>query len=145
MLSSNALKYNITVTRSIYGGATVFMLYFLMIASAWFLFDFTFWAVIILLIIAIYGAKKVYLKSYQLILSDCGNIKLLDQNGEVQEGEVSEGSFYNSLFISLQISGKKSLYNPCEKRKKSIVVIYKDSISVADFCFLARFINFGRG
>lgn len=145
MLSSNALKYNITVGTSLYGGVTVFLLYFVTIVSAWLLFEFALGAVLILLIIAIYGAKKAYLKSYQLILSDNGKTKLLDQNGEITEGELSEASFYNGLFISLQISATKSLYHPCKKRKKSRVVIYKDSISEADFCLLARFINFGRG
>lgn len=144
MLSSNALKYNITVKPSVYGGVAVFSLYFLMIVCAFLLFDFTFFSVSALLLIAVYGAKKVYQQNYQLILSDTGNIKLSDLNGEITEGKISNHSFYNGLFISLQINESSTIYCSTARRKKLITVIYKDSISDADFCLLARIIHSGR-
>jgi len=142
MLSANALKYNIIVKSSIYGGLTVFFLYFFIIVCAQLLFGFTFFSLFILLIIALYGGKKVYQQNYQLMLSDNGKVKLLAHNGEVTEGVISQRSFYNGLFISLQINESQAVCSALAKRKKSILVIYQDSVSDADFHLLARIIHF---
>ena len=144
MLSSNALKYNIVVKPSVYGGLTVFFLYFLMIVSVLVLFDFTLFTVLPLLLIAVYGGKKAYQQNYHLMLSDAGKVKLLAHNGEVTEGEISSRSFYNGLFLSLQINESQDFYDLAKKRKKLIIVIYKDSICDADFRLLARILHSGR-
>lgn len=146
MLSSSTLKYNITVTRSLYAAVFVFTLYcsvillLLLIFSASWL---TFPLFVFLLALAFYGGGKAYRQRYQLKLSDSGRVEV-SANGEVINGVVSAASFYNALFLSLHLKNNPYDFSTPSNSKIFSIVIYRDAVSESEYRLLARLVNFGR-
>lgn len=150
MLSVNTLKHNITVHPSLYGGVTVFILYFLLILLSLLIVGvswLTFPLLIVLFASAVYGGKKASAQSYQLKVSDSGLLEVAFINGGVVSGQISCSSFYNSFFLCLRLlppsAENLSLCNR-ENIRKACIVIYRDAVSEAEYRLLARLINTGR-
>ena len=150
MLSANALKHNITVHTSIYGGVVVFILYFLLILLSVFILGVS-WStspfLIILFAIAVYGAKKAAAQSYQLKVSDSGKLEAGVINGCIVSAQISDSSFYNSFFLCLRLQNNPADISDMRHReniRKAFIVIYRDAVSEAEYRLLARLINTGR-
>ena len=146
MLSSNTLKYNITVTRSFYAAVFVFVLYCSVILLLLLIFSvswLTFPLFVFLLAVAVYGAEKAYRQRYQLKLSDSGLVEV-SADGEVINGVVSASSFYNALFLSLHLKNKANDFSKPGNSKTFSIVIYRDAVNESEYRLLARLINFGR-
>lgn len=146
MSSANTLKHKITVSCSFYGALFVFSLYLALIVLALLLFGIswlTFPIIIALLSLAGYGGGKQYLQQCQLQLSDSGLIEVVEKSGETISAEVSERSFYNSLFIALRLQHKRDdLYLIVRKKlPHNYLMIYRDAVSEPEYRFLARLIN----
>jgi len=150
MSYSSALKYNICVNTSIYGGVFVFTLYSSLILLLLLIVELTWLSIILslfLLVIAAYGGKQSYAQTYNIKVSDSGKIDLVFANKQSISGEISSSSFYNGfcLFIHLQIrptelSNLIIQQNPA----KRFVVIYKDAVKEEEYRLLARLIKIGR-
>lgn len=147
MSSSHALKYNIRVNTSIYGGVLVFFLYSSSILLLLLLFDLNWLTTIcsiILLVIAVYSGKNTHDQHYSLKLSDRGEVELILKNHNMLSGKISKASFYNGLCVYLYIQA-----NPVGSgltsngSSKKLVVIYKDAVTAEEYRLLARLINTG--
>lgn len=137
-------KYNIAVKRSFYAAVFVFALYCSVIISILFVFDvnwLTFPLYIVLLIIAIYSAKKAYQSKYYLIINEAGEIKVTE-SGKTVTGIVSASSFYNGLFIFLYLKNDPNDFSISNRNKKNKVVIYRDAVNESDYRLIARIVNF---
>jgi hypothetical protein len=150
MSSSHALKYNILINTSIYGGVFVFALYSIIILLVLLVFDLTWLTIvcsIILLIIAIFAGKNTYAQTYSLRLSDRGEVELILTDGIVMTGKISGASFYNGFCVYLYIQANptdlSNLLKPVKKSKK-LIVIYKDAVNTEQYRMLARLIHTGR-
>jgi len=150
MSYSSALKYNICVNTSIYGGVFVFTLYSSLILLLLLIVELTWLSIILslfLLVIAAYGGKQSYAQTYNIKVSDSGKIDLVFANKQSISGEISSSSFHNGfcLFIHLQIRPTK-LSNLIIQKKpaKRFVVIYKDAVKEEEYRLLARLIKIGR-
>jgi hypothetical protein len=147
MSSSHALKYNILINTSIYGGVFVFALYSIIILLVLLVFDLTWLTIvcsIILLIIAIFAGKNTYAQTYSLRLSDRGEVELILTDGAVIDGKISNASFYNSFCVYLYLeTNSTNLLKPVKKSKK-LIVIYKDAVNTEQYRMLARLIHTGR-
>jgi hypothetical protein len=146
MQSASTLKYRISVKRSVYAAILVFSLYssvilllLLTLGISWL----TFPVFVLMLIVAVYGARKAYQQSYLIKLSDTGQVEV-SENGELITGLVSTSSFYNGIFISLHIALNYNDFTISNHGKKFSVVIYRDAVSESEYRLLARVINFGR-
>jgi len=150
MSYSNALRYNISVTTSIYGGVFVFTLYFSLILLLLVMFGLTWLSLffsLVLLIIAAYAGKKSHQQTYNIKLSDTGQVEVVFSNQQLISGEISPSSFYNGfcIFLHLQRSpiGLPNLMIQSKPSKK-FFVIYKDAVKENEYRLLARTINIGR-
>lgn len=150
MSYSSALKYNICVSTSIYGGVFVFTLYSSLILLLLLVVELTWLSVILslfLLLIAAYAGKQSYTQTYNLKLSDTGKIEVIFANKELLCGEISAASFYNGfcLFIHLQ-SRSTDLSNLIIRKKpcKRFIVIYRDAVKEDEYRLLARLVKIGR-
>lgn len=146
MLSATTLTHNIYVKRSIYAGLVVFAFYsvailllLLFIGITWLTAALFF----VLFSLALYGARKAYLQTSALKLSDAGYIEV-NIKDELKVGFVSRASFYNGLFISLNIEPNKDDFLSGGDDKAFFIVIYRDAVSEREYRLLARMINFGR-
>ena len=150
MSYSSALKYNIFVNTSIYGGVFVFTLYSSLILSLLLVVELTWLSItlsIFLLGIAAYGGEKSYANTYIIKLSDTGKMEVIFANKQLIRGEIGTSSFYNGfcLFIHFQ-SRSTNLSNIITQKKpfKKFIVIYKDAVKEKEFRLLARLIKIGR-
>jgi hypothetical protein len=150
MSYSSALKYNIFVSTSIYGGVFVFTLYSSLILSLLLVVELTWLSItlsIFLLGIAAYGGKKSYANTYTIKLSDTGKLEVIFADKQLISGEIGTSSFYNGfcLFIHLQ-SRPTDLSNLITQKKpfKKFIVIYKDAVKEEEYRLLARLIKIGR-
>ncbi|MFT6927233.1 MAG: hypothetical protein ACJAZP_002863 [Psychromonas sp.] len=150
MSYSSALKYNIVVSTSLYGGVFVFTLYSSLILLLLLVVELTWLSIILsvfLVLIAAYGGKKAYAQTYQLKLSDTGKIDVVFANKQLLRGEISSSSFYNGfcLFVHLQ-SRPTDLSNLIIHKKpaKRFIVIYKDAVKEDEYRLLARLIKTGQ-
>lgn len=150
MSYSSALKYNICVNTSIYGGVFVFTLYSSLILLLLLIVELTWLSIILslfLLVIAAYGGKQTYGQTYNIKLSDTGKINVVLANKQLISGEISSSSFYNGfcLFIYLQ-SRPTDLSNLIIQKKPAerFIVIYKDAVKEDEYRLLARVIKIGR-
>jgi len=150
MSYSSALKYNICVSTSLYGGVFVFTLYSSLVFLLLLVVEFTWLSIVLsllLLVIAAYGGKKSYAQTYNIKLSDRGKIDLTFANKQPVSGEIGSSSFYNGfcLFIHLQ-SSPTDLSNLIIQKKpaKRFIVIYKDAVKEDEYRLLARLIKTGR-
>ncbi|WP_435236111.1 hypothetical protein ACR30L_00535 [Psychromonas sp. PT13] len=146
MLSATTLTHSFDVKPSIYAGIVVIGLYSLAIlilllftGITWL----TFPLFILLCGIAFYGAKKAYLQTSLLKVNDAGYVEV-EINGEVKSGLISRASYYNGLFISLNIEPNKDDFMQVTNGKSFFIVIYRDAVREFEYRFLARMINFGR-
>ncbi|HEY5716417.1 MAG TPA: protein YgfX [Psychromonas sp.] len=150
MPCSNALKYNISVTTSVYGGVVVFTLYFSLILFLQVIFELTWLSLIFslfLLIIALFAGKNAYARTYQIKLNDTGKVAVVDANKQVNRGEIGSSSFYNGFCVFIHLQGSASdLSGPTTQKKHpaKFIVIYKDAIKEDEYRLLARLINSGR-
>jgi hypothetical protein len=146
MQSATILKHSIHVKRSFYAGIVIFALYgsailllLLFVGVTWL----TSFLYFILLGIALFGVRKAYLQTSLLKLSDAGYVEI-EVNGKIKVGFVSCASFYNGLFISLNIEPSKDDFLQGASSKPYFIVIYRDAVSEFEYRLLARIINFGR-
>lgn len=150
MSYSNALKYNICVNTSLYGGVFVFTLYSSLILSLLLVVELTWLSIILalfLLLIAAYGGKSAYAQTYNIKLSDTGKIDVIFANKQLISGEISSSSFYNGfcLFIHLQSRATDLSSLILEKKPaKRFIVVYKDAVKEDEYRLLARLIKTGR-
>lgn len=149
MSCSSALKYNICVSTSIYGGVFVFTLYSSLILLFLIVVELTWLSLILslfLLMIAAYAGKKSHDQTYNLKLSDTGQVDVVFSNKQLMSGEISRSSFYNSfcLFIHLQsrATDLSNLITP-KKPTNKFIVIYKDAVQEDEYRLLARLIKIG--
>lgn len=151
MLSSNALKYNVTVNTSLYGGVFVFALYFSVILLASWVVGLSWLSApffVLLLIIAIYGGKKAHGQRYNLKFSDSGLVSFTSAHNDLIRAKISPSSFYNSFFLYIHLQNSPTdIYYFINNKKSdnSFVVIYRDAVSEEQYRLLARLINSGRG
>ena len=150
MSYSSALKYNIFVSTSLYGGVFVFTLYSSLILLLLLVIEVTSLSITLsffLLVIAAYGGKKSYAETYNIKLSDTGKIEVIFADKPLLSGEIGSSSFYNGfcLFIHLQ-SKPTDLSNLITQKKpfKKFIVIYKDAVKEDDYRLLARLIKIGQ-
>lgn len=144
MSSLNALKYKITIHRSYYAGAIIFLLYSTVLVATLFVTPFTVISSIFyisLLLIALYASKKAYLQSTQLMLSESGMVERVIGD-KPYYGKISRTSFYNGFVIFLILDINDSLF--IGNSHKQFITIYSDAISESDYRLLARLINSGR-
>ena len=144
MSSSSALKYNVTVSPSYYAGIVVFLLYIIVISFSLLLISFSIIACVlylILLFIASYAAYKAYLQKAELLLSESGLIESVVEEKRTS-GKIGLNSFYNGLFIFLQLDITDSVFT--KKSTKQFIFIYKDAVNEEQYRLLARLINSGR-
>ena len=150
MSYSNALKYNICVNTSLYGGVFVFTLYSSLILLLLLVVELTWLSIILalfLLLIAAYGGKSAYAQTYNIKLSDTGKIDVIFANKQLISGEISSSSFYNGfcLFIHLQSRATDLSSLILEKKPaKRFIVVYKDAVKEDEYRLLARLIKTGR-
>ncbi|WP_019616417.1 protein YgfX [Psychromonas ossibalaenae] len=150
MLSSSALKYNIVVSTSVYGGVFVFALYFSLILFILLFFEIIFLTVIfvvLLLVLAVYAAGKAYAQTFNLKVSDAGDIEVEFSDTEIRSARISNASFYNGFCIYLSLHSR-----PCDCLSvpdkagvfKTYIVIYRDAVTEKQYRLLARLVNIGR-
>lgn len=146
MQSATILKHSLHVKRSFYAGIVVFALYggaisllLLFIGITWL----TSPLFIVLFCVALYGARKAYLQTSLLTLSDVGYVEV-EVNGKLKVGFVSRTSFYNGFFISLHVEPNNDDFIKESSGKPFFIVIYRDAVSEFEYRLLARTINFGR-
>lgn len=144
MLSSNALKYKISVSPSYYAGIVISLLYLLLLLLSLMVVSLTimtlfFYAVLV--VFALYAGRKAYLQTDQLLLSESG---LVERNiGELcYSGKISPRSFYNGFFILLRLEMKEGVFTV--KNTTQFITVYKDAVSEEHYRLLARLINSGR-
>jgi len=146
MPSVITLIHSIDVKCSIYAGIVVIGLYAVAI-SILLLFTGITWltAPLFMLLwgIAFYGARKAYLQHSFLKLNDTGYIEV-EVNGEVKSGMISRASYYNGLFISLNIEPNADDFSQAANGKSFFIVVYRDAVREFEYRLLARMINFGR-
>lgn len=144
MSSLSALKYNISIRSSYYAGMVIFLLYSLVILLALFVAPLTNISLIfycLLLLVALYAARKAYLQHDELLLSESGQLER--RIGELRyHGQINAGSFYNGFFIFLKLDIKSAVFN--EKKSTQFITIYKDAVSEEQYRLLARLIHNGR-
>jgi len=146
MLSATTLTHSIYVKRSIYAGIVVFAFYSIAILLLLLFIGITWLTAALYFVlfgIALYGARKACLPISLLKLSDAGYIEV-EVKGELKVGFVSRSSFYNGLFISLNIEPNKDDFLSGGDDKAFFIVIYRDAVSEHEYRLLARMINFGR-
>jgi hypothetical protein len=150
MSYSSALKYNIFVSTSLYGGVFVFTLYSSLILLLLLVVELTWLSIILslfLLLIAAYGGKTSYAQTYTIKLSDTGKMEVVFADKQLISGEIGASSFYNGfcLFIHLQ-SRPIDLSNLIIQKKpsKRFIVIYKDAVKEDEYRLLARLIKIGQ-
>lgn len=144
MLSSNALKYKITISHSYYAGIVVFLLYSVVIILTWLVIPFTpisLFFYLLLFALALFSAKKVFLQQDELLISESGLVERAVADKRYY-GNISNGSFYNGFFIFLVLEVKSTVM--LDKKSNQFVTIYKDALSKEQFRLLARLINSGR-
>ncbi|MFT7052781.1 MAG: hypothetical protein ACJAU1_000331 [Psychromonas sp.] len=150
MSYSSALKYNICVNTSLYGGVFVFTLYSSLILLLLLVVELTWLSVILslfLLLIAAYGGRQSYAHTYNIKLSDTGKIDVIFANKQLLCGEISASSFYNGFCLCILLQSRptdlSNLIIP-QKPTKRFIVIYKDAVKEDEYRLLARLINIGR-
>ncbi len=150
MPSSIALKYNIVVNTSIYGGVFVFALYFFLILFILLFFEIVFLTLIfsvLLLVLAVYAAEKAYAQRYKLKVSDAGDIEVEFVDKEIISAQISSRSFYNGFCMYLSLHSKADdCFNVSDKADvfKTYIVIYRDAVTEEQYRLLARQVNIGR-
>lgn len=141
MSSLNALKYKITVNRSYYAGAVIFLLYCIVIVATLFVVPLTINTSIcylLLFLIALYAAKKAYLQSDLFLVSETGLVERVVAN-KTYYGKISSGSFYNGFFMLLILEMSDSIF--IKKSNKQFITLYNDAITASDYRLLARLIS----
>jgi len=150
MSYSSALKYNIVVSTSLYGGVFVFTLYSSLILLFLLVVELTWLSIILalfLLLIAAYGGKKAYAQTYNIKLSDTGKIDLSFANQQLISGEISSSSFYNGFCLLIHLQSRPTDLSSLileKKPAKRFIVIYKDAVKEDEYRLLARLIKTGR-
>lgn len=149
MSSSNALKYNISVTTSIYGGVVVFVLHFFLIVLFLAIFELTWLSAVfalLLLAIAIYQGQQSYAQTCTIRLNDAAQVEVVFANKQLVSAEIGQSSFYNGFFLCLHLQSRSNQLFPVTKHQKlpaKFIVIYKDAIKKEEYRLLARLINLG--
>ena len=141
MLSSNALKYKITVTPSYYAGVLIFLLYSLVISLSFFVIPISSISIIFFLILfflAFIAANKAYQQSFEFKLSESGEVER-EVAGKVYHGKISEDSFYNGFILFLKFAVDRNILSG--KKDKQLMIIYKDAVTEEQYRLLARVIN----
>jgi len=144
MQSVNTLKHNIIVRPSFYGATCAFILYSSVVIILLLIFNiswFTFPLYTLLLVTAVYGARKAYQAKFYIEVSESEQVKIIVKE-EVIRGLVSASSFYNGLFIFLSLKNDPRNFTNKSQSKKQIFVIYRDAVKESDYRLLARIINF---
>ncbi|MCP5077279.1 MAG: hypothetical protein GY951_04400 [Psychromonas sp.] len=141
MSSLSALKYKISVKRSYYAGVIIFLLYLSVILISYSIvaiYPLSLFLYLILILIALYAAKKSSGQQAELLLSESGLVERVVL-GKVCSGKIGQHSFYNGFFIFLQLDIQHSIFT--QKTTKQFITIYKDAISEEQYRLLARLIN----
>ncbi|WP_372882789.1 hypothetical protein [Psychromonas sp.] len=147
MSCSSALKYNISVSTSVYGGVTVFVLYFSLILFVLAIVGLTWLSLLFslcLLIIALYAGKSASAKTCEIKLSDTGKVAVVDAEQQLFSGELGPSSFYNSFCLFLHLQGSPGDFSELITKKKypaKFIVIYKDAVKADEYRLLARLIS----
>ncbi len=103
---------------------------------------FAYLLVIILFAIAYKMAFLTYLQTYQVEVSELGEISLSLESGRVIEGVISASSFYNGFCIFLKVKIDSSLLTfESQPKENGYLVIYRDSLSQEHYRLLARLIH----
>ncbi|WP_028864648.1 protein YgfX [Psychromonas aquimarina] len=149
MPSLSALKHNIAVNTSVYGGVFVFTLYFSLILFILLFFEIivvTLIFAVLLLMLAVYAAEKAYAQRYNLKVSDAGDIEVEFSDKEIISATISSASFYNSFCIYLSLHSKPdNCFTGLNRAKaKAYIVIYRDAVTEEQYRLLARLVNIGR-
>ncbi|MFT7423163.1 MAG: hypothetical protein ACI8UC_001233 [Psychromonas sp.] len=150
MSYSSALKYNIYVNTSIYGGVFVFTLYSSLILLLLLVVELTWLSIMLslfLLGIAAYGGKKSYADTYNIKLSDSGKMEVVFADKPLFSGEIGGSSFYNGFCLFLHLQSRPTDFSNLitqEKPFKKFIVIYKDAVKEDEYRLLARLIKIGQ-
>lgn len=140
----SALKYKITINRSYYAGAVIFLLYNIVIVISLLASPLSIIPSILhflLFLITLYATKKAYLQSNSFMLSESGLVERM-LNGKHYYGKITRGSFYNGFFVFLILEMTE---NPLMgKSNKQFITIYHDAVSEYHYRLLARLIISGR-
>ena len=89
---------------------------------------------------AAYAARLESIKTICFNINECGEITIHDAVLAVVEGQITQASFYNGLFIFIHIAHKKGLIEINNKRS-SRLVIFSDALNESDYRLIARLIN----
>jgi hypothetical protein len=111
MSYSSALKYNIFVSTSLYGGVFVFTLYSSLILLLLLVVELTWLSIILslfLLLIAAYGGKTSYAQTYTIKLSDTGKMEVVFADKQLISGEIGASSFYNGFCLFIHSFAKQT-------------------------------------
>ncbi|PKH01757.1 hypothetical protein CXF72_15010 [Psychromonas sp. MB-3u-54] len=147
MSYSSALKYNICVNTSLYGGVFVFTLYSSLILLLLLVVELTWLSItlsLFLLGIAAYGGKKSYADTYNIKLSDTGKMEVVFADKELISGEIGGSSFYNGFCLFIHLQSRPTDLITRKKPFKKFIVIYKDAVKEDEYRLLARLIKIGR-
>ncbi len=146
MSSSSALKHNISVNTSIYGGVFIFAVYSIIPFYLLIVFQ-PFWLSLTyslpLFTLAYLSARKTYKLCYQLKVNELSEVELKYSRGKLIQATISKVSIYNRFCIYLVLEEKNMLIGQAKAKRKSIV-IYRDAVSEANYRLLARLINTGQ-
>ncbi|MGB5445436.1 MAG: hypothetical protein WBM99_08005 [Psychromonas sp.] len=149
MSCSNALKYDISVNPSVYGGVTVFILYVCLVFFFLAVVELTWLSLVfslILLIMAGYAGYKFYARTYTIKLNDAAQVAVLYRNKLLISGDIGPSSFYNGFCLCLHLQSNSNELSNLITRKKTpekFIMIYKDAVKADEYRLLARLINLG--
>lgn len=142
MLSSNALRHDLSAGPSIYRGIVLFALYCFPVTLlvVFFKGKIVYGLCFIAFCVAGYVARLGSRKTFFFEISESGEIALHSPALAVVEGKIKHSSFYNGLFLFILIAHKNRLAEKSQKRS-SRFVIFRDALSEEDYRLIARLMN----
>lgn len=139
MSSSNALKYDINISASLYRGAFILFLYsfpLMLIVSVFHSF-LAYALCFVFFIVALYISIKESKKTGGFRISEDALVEFEDCSSRLS---IKKSSFYNGVFLYLSLQHKKGLIEKTSTAPNRLV-IFRDSISEQDYRLIARLIN----